>query len=320
MKKDRDRFYCLGIDASAYTTSLAVVNQDEQVVIDLREPLPVAEGSLGIRQSEAVFAHLKKLGDIMEPEPGLQLKDLTRAVAFSAAPRPVKDSYMPVFKVSEAFGLFLARTMGFNYLSSTHQEGHVMAGLWSAGLKSGRYLVIHLSGGTTEFVSVEEYKPGCLNLELLGGSSDLNAGQFVDRLGKAMGLEFPAGPALEQLAEKCKDEKVELPVAVKNNQVSFSGPASHAERLLAGGCRMEDLARAVERCIADSVITALTGLLLEDNEYEGILAVGGVVANRFIRRYLKDNLTGWKIYFAESRYASDNAVGLAVQAARYFKK
>ncbi|MFO7952376.1 MAG: O-sialoglycoprotein endopeptidase [Bacillota bacterium] len=318
MKKDHEQYY-LGLDTSAYTTSLALVDQDEMLIFDCRKPLPVKEGSLGLRQSEAIFAHLNQLPELWDPEAEIKDHAKIAAVAYSSAPRPVKNSYMPVFKVSEALGLFLARTMGFNYLSSTHQEAHVMAGLWSAGLNAGRYLVVHLSGGTTEIISAEEYEPGCLKLELLGGSSDLNAGQFIDRLGKAMGFAFPAGPALEKLAKECKNDHLELPIAVKKNQISFSGPASHAERLLHKGCHKEELARAIERCIADSVINAVTNLSIDRKSFDALLAVGGVISNKFIRSRLKEKLTGWKVYFADPEYAGDNAVGLAVLAARYFR-
>ncbi|MDZ4132049.1 MAG: O-sialoglycoprotein endopeptidase, partial [Dethiobacteria bacterium] len=229
-------------------------------------------------------------------------------------------SYMPVFKVGEAFGLFLAQINGLNFLPSTHQEGHVMAGLWSAGLPLGRYLTLHLSGGTTEIIVSEEISPGKLNLNLLSGSSDLNAGQFIDRLGNAMGLDFPSGPQIEVLACKAENNLPLLTTAVCGSTVSFSGPASQAERLLQGGCSRPDLARAIEVCIADSLIAALKHALKENSSYDGLLVVGGVASNQFIRQRLKANIGELiSLHFALPKFASDNAVGLAVQAARVTK-
>ncbi len=320
MKKNPKQGYYLGIDTSAYTSSLAIVDREEHLVFEERKTLPVEEGSLGLRQSEAVFAHLNQLPFLINKEELIPQKGKIIAVAAATAPRPVEGSYMPVFKVSEAFGLFLAKTMGLNFLPSTHQEGHVMAGLWSAGLPSGRYLVTHLSGGTTEIIFAVESSPGCLDLTMLGGSCDLNAGQFIDRFGKQAGLDFPAGPALEKLAQNSIDANLELPLAVKGSEISFSGPASHAERLLAKGFRKEDLARAVEKCITDSLVKAVTALKHGINSYNGILAVGGVTANQFIRKRLSAKLPGQKIFFAAPEYAADNAAGLAVQAARFFKE
>lgn len=309
----------LGLDTSAYTTSLALVDGDEKLILDKRLPLPVKKGSLGMRQSEAVFAHIANMPKLWE-EGTDSFKDSVIAVVASATrPRPVEGSYMPVFKVSEAFGSFLAQTAGLLFLPSSHQEGHVMAGLWSAGLSGGRYLVLHISGGTTELISSNEEKEGQLKLKMLGGSTDLNAGQFIDRLGMAMGLDFPAGPQLEALAAGCREDGPSLPIAIKDTEISFSGPASHAERLLERGCRDADLARAIEICIADSIAEAANRITRIKNEFKGVLAVGGVTANLFIRERLQEKITEKKLYFAKPEYASDNAVGLAIQAARIYK-
>ncbi len=316
---NHDRILYLGLDTSAYTTSLAVVDHTEKLICDSRLPLVVEAGSLGLRQSEAVFSHLKNLPQLWKGHEKTIAGCRVGAVAASTRPRPLPESYMPVFKVSEAFGLFLAQTMGLNFLPSSHQEGHIMSGLWSAGLKQGRYLSVHLSGGTTEIIAAEEKKPGRLKTELLAQSSDLNAGQFVDRLGRLMGLDFPAGPKLETLAAMSRQGPVKLPVAVKGASISFSGPATKAERALQEGAKKEDVARAVEVCIADSLAAAIANLSPGASYYDGILIVGGVAANQFIRTRLAEKLSTSNLHFAGSPYASDNAVGLAVQAARCFK-
>lgn len=319
MKDSHDRILYLGLDTSAYTTSLAVVDQAENLVLESRLPLVVSEGSLGLRQSEAVFSHIKNLPLLWRKNNGITGGSRIAAVAASTRPRPITDSYMPVFKVGEAFGLFLAQTMGLNFLPSSHQEGHIMAGLWSAGLKQGRFLVLHLSGGTTEIVSASEKEPGCLELSLLGKSSDLKAGQFIDRLGRLMDLEFPAGPRMEKMAESGREGFIKLPVAVKGSLISFSGPATRAEQILKDGGKKEDLARAIETCIADSLSAAVSNLSVKKGYFDGILAVGGVMSNRHIREKLIGSLGSCKLYFARPGLASDNAVGLAVQAARRYK-
>ena len=320
MKTKHDKFLALGIDTSAYTSALAIVDQDENLVIDQRKLLPVKAGSLGLRQSEAVFAHLNNLPQLLDDCHDKIDHKALKAIAAATKPRPVEDSYMPVFKVSEAFGSLMARTMGLFYFNTTHQEGHVMAGLWSAAVPEGKYLVLHLSGGTTEIISSEEWKAGHLKLKLLAGSSDLNAGQFIDRIGRMMGLQFPAGPELEELALQSVNDGFELPVAVKGSDISFSGPASQAERMLQKGCARSELARAVEKCIADSLCQAICNLALDSKLYDGLITVGGVTANRYIRERIKDGLPGWIFYNAEPEYASDNAVGVAVQASRLYKE
>jgi N6-L-threonylcarbamoyladenine synthase len=308
--------YFLGLDTSAYTTSLALVNQNENLVFEQKIPLSVNNNQLGLRQSEAVFAHLKNMAKLCQPELPQGLSEKLTAVASAVKPRNLEESYMPVFKVSEAFGLFVAQIMGLQYFSASHQEGHLIAGLWSANLGAGRYLALHLSGGTTEILSVIEQSPGQLKIDRLGGTTDLNAGQFIDRIGKLLNLSFPAGPELEKLARGAQKDIPRLTEAVKNSSVSFSGPASQAERFYSSGCCRENLARAVECCIADSMSGAVTNLFKSDSAYDGVLAVGGVTANRFIRERLTRKVTGIPIYFAAPRYSADNAAGLAVIAAR----
>ncbi len=328
MKENHEFKLYLGLDTSAYTTSIALVDGDENLVFDRRINLPVKKGELGLRQSEAVFCHLQNLPLLLNGSSGEKQGSVgfifpsgIFAVAAATRPRPVEKSYMPVFKVGEALGLFYAKAAGLNFLPSSHQEGHILAGFWSAGLKPKRpYLVTHLSGGTTEILSAVETAPGKLELQLVGRGDDLNAGQFVDRVGKGMGFGFPCGPQLEGAAGNGTDGAICLAVAVKDGQVSFSGPASQAERLLKEGASIPDLARAVEICIADSLAAALKNILKKGDSYDGILFVGGVSANLYIRKRLKELMSERKLYFAEPCFAADNAVGLAVQCARVFER
>ena len=310
----RARLY-LGVDCSAYTASAALVDREERLVWERRELLPVPGGAAGLRQSEAVFAHIRILPRLWV-EGAVHLKQAPlAAVAAAVKPRPREGSYMPVFRVSRAAGELVAATLGIPFLSFSHQEGHIAAGLWSAGLSPDRYLAVHLSGGTTEILEIWDKGRARLEISLRGGGADLHAGQFVDRVGLDLGLDFPAGPALEEYARRGRTGAIRLPVAVKGTEISFSGPASHARRLLKKGCDRCDLARAVELCIADSLAAALHAVE-KIGSFAGILIVGGVAANTFIRERLVQQGPGPPIHFAAPSFAGDNAVGLAVLAVR----
>ena len=220
-----NKSYFLGVDTSNYTTSLAVVDEKGSLVAENRRALQVAQGKKGLRQSEALFLHIqnlpKILGDITRSLPGWK-KNL-RAIAVSTKPRPLEGSYMPVFIPGKSLGLSLASLLEIPYYSLSHQENHLWAGLHSAkGPKSNRFLALHLSGGTSECLDVSlTEKEFRFNVEVIGGSNDINAGQFIDRVGVALGLPFPAGPHLEQLAlESSVDLKI--PTYHKNGNMSFS--------------------------------------------------------------------------------------------------
>ncbi|MFZ3170690.1 MAG: hypothetical protein WA118_01690 [Carboxydocellales bacterium] len=345
----------LGIDTSNYTTSVALVNDRGHLVVQERKLLQVGEGERGLQQSAAVFQHLTRLPELLTKlwtqvsggEQGGKLREQIKLITVSTRPRPQQGSYMPVFRVGEGYAKTLANALEIPLLETTHQEGHLMAGLWSAGGPQGQeFLAVHLSGGTTELLKVHHlskaqhlpkaqhqskaatmektttptFSQDFFQIELLGGTQDLHAGQFVDRVGVALGLEFPAGPRLEQLAQQAEASKLTIPSSVQGMSISFSGPESQAQRFIAEGKPPAEIARAVEKCIALS----LEKLLLQALQNYGLremLIVGGVAANQYIRTRLSQKLehpaVKAKLYFAEPVYSSDNAVGVALLGREY---
>ena len=147
---------CLGFDTSNYTTSAAVFGGG--TAENRGRLLTVPEGALGLRQSDALFQHVKRLHLMVE-----QLRDegavgQIAAVGASTRPREVEGSYMPCFLVGEGEGRALAAAVGVPFYPCSHQQGHVAAAAWSAGredLLDKPHLAWHLSGGTTELLRVE---------------------------------------------------------------------------------------------------------------------------------------------------------------------
>jgi N6-L-threonylcarbamoyladenine synthase len=306
----------LGIDTSYYTTSIALVDDAGRLLEDRRRPLAVALGDRGVAPAEAVWRHLNALP--AEAEPLLKTyRGQIAAVAASVRPRPVDGAYLPPFKVSEGFGRTVAAALGVPFYPTTHQEMHIMAGLWSADRppEGEQFLAVHLSGGTTELIRVTRRRGG-FDEELLGGTQDLHAGQFVDRVGVALGLPFPAGPHLERLAAEGAPGAVSLPSSVRGRSVSFSGPETAAQRLV-GKVAAADLALAVIQCVAKTLEKWLRAAVAETGLRE-ILIVGGVAANQLLRARLRERLehraVGARLSFAEPRYSTDNAVGTALLA------
>jgi len=306
--------YSLGIDTSCYTTSVAVVDENRKLLFQDRRLLEVPPGERGLQQSQAVFQHVQNLPLLLETAfSHAEPRDI-QVVAASVAPRPVRGSYMPVFTVSGGQGKILADALKAPFAATTHQEGHIEAAAWSGGKElPGTFLAVHLSGGTSELLLVNT-KPSGYDIELLGGTTDLHAGQLVDRVGVALGLGFPAGPALERLAREAA-ERLGIPTAVKGYQFSFSGSETHAQRLIKQGAAAPDVARAVEQCIATTLEKVLRRAVEKEAIHE-ILLAGGVAANSYIRQRLKKRLehpaVGARLTFAKPEYSTDNAVGVAL--------
>lgn len=329
----------VGIDTSAYTTSVAVVTLDGRLVADVRTVLSVPAGARGLRQSEAVFQHVSNLPALLE-QAAAAAGASPAAVAASVAPRSQPDSYMPVFRVGHGAARALAAWHGVPFVPVSHQDGHVWAGLWSAEpplawADADDVVVLHASGGTTElFRATRPAASGTASwsVQLLSASENLYAGQFVDRAGVRLGLPFPAGRHLERLAAEGDAARAPLPVAVRGTRLSFSGPDAAAQRLAEKGVSAADVAASVQECLADSLSRWVVNVLLEYGAAPAsggagkprplFLGVGGVLANQRLRCKLRGALAAIDVdcRFAAPRYSTDNAVGVALAAAAHCRR
>ena len=202
-----DHGFFLVLDTSCYTTSVGIVNEQGMVVKDLRRILQVKSGERGLRQSEALFQHVKNIPQLLaeavaDTGDGLKLK----AIGYSGRPRPREESYLPVFLAGENFGKALAYSAGVPAYPFTHQEGHIRAALVDTALrlttKNKRFLGFHLSGGNYRSFISGKGRSRRLSPANPGRNHGSHAGQMLDRLGVAMGLPFPAGRHLEELAKE----------------------------------------------------------------------------------------------------------------------
>lgn len=307
----------LGVDTSNYTTSLAVVDKTGSLLIDERRILTVKKGTVGLRQSEAVFQHMKNLPLLFENLFTKIDNNKIRAIGVSAKPRPEENSYMPVFLVGLNIARILSGAWNIPLVLTTHQEGHIMAGLWSVGkLGWDDFNVIHISGGTTEILEVklEENTSGIMKVKKIGGTEDLHAGQFIDRIGVKLGLPFPCGPSLEILAQKC-NKILEFPFSVRGLTLSFSGPESHGQRLIEKGENSSAIARGVEDCLLKTLEKVIINVYDRSNS-SNFLLVGGVASNCYLQanliKRLKAKNKNINLLFARSKYSCDNAVGTSI--------
>lgn len=304
----------LGLDSSCYTTSVAAVSQDGKVMADKRQVLTVKPGTIGLRQQEALFQHWHNFPRLLKELTGLSDAKVV-AVAYSRQPTDRPSSYLPVFTAGSSLAQSLAAILDIPAFPFTHQEGHLAAGrLGAQGPPVTSFLAVHLSGGTTEIMLVRE-KPSSFEVSVLGQTLDLNAGQFVDRVGVALGLPFPAGPSLEKLAlTDLEADELVIPSHTCGYQVSFSGPTTAALRLVSQGANKAAIARAVFRCIANSLEKIIRLAVMKLKIHDALL-VGGVAANNFIRQRLRQRLehpaVGTQLFFAPPNLSTDNAVGIA---------
>ncbi len=289
----------LGIDTSNYTTSVAWF--DGQQGENCGRLLTVKSGELGLRQSDALFQHVVRLPELME-QLSQNLPARPDAVGASERPRPVEGSYMPCFLAGCSTGKSMAAATGVPYHGFSHQEGHLAAVLWSGGhmeLMQERFLAWHLSGGTTELLLVE---PG-LRPQKIGGTEDLSAGQLIDRTGVLLGLDFPAGKALDQLAQT--GEAKPYPVKVHDMHFSLSGMQNKAAVMAEKS--KENTARFVLECLIYAISKATEQARQKYGPLPAVFT-GGVSSNSLLRRAMEPEGG----IFGSPACSTDNAMGIAV--------
>ena len=300
----------IGIDTSNYTTSIAYF--DGMGGENCSRLLPVKQGELGLRQSDAVFAHIKSLPELSgRLFSHVRTEEIT-AIGVSTRPRAVDGSYMPCFMVGYSHAKMLSDAFKVPLVEVSHQQGHVAASLWSAGqleLMDEPHLAWHLSGGTTELLLVEPERKN-VRCTRIGGTTDISAGQLIDRTGQLLQLPFPAGKHLDQLSREATMKET-FKVKCTAQEFSLSGVQNKVQQFHAAhGIPAETAAYAL-RCVAKAVYLASEQAL---KAYPGLRIVfsGGVASNSMLREVIAP----LNPIFSQPQFSTDNAMGVAVLAMR----
>lgn len=305
--------YYLGIDTSNYTTSVALIDENKKI-IQRKKLLPVKDGELGLRQSDAVFHHTAQLYSLyMDLIKDINPADI-KAVGVSTKPRPIEGSYMPCFSVGANTAKIISATLNVPLYEFSHQEGHIAAAIYSSKAKelfNENFIAFHVSGGTTEAVLANPFKGG-FNLDIIAETLDLNAGQAIDRVGLMLGFKFPCGKELEKSALSYKGElKVKKPT-LKDENCCLSGIENICKKLYENNSFKEYISAYCLKYI-ENTLGEMTGKLLSKYGNLPLLYAGGVMSNSIIRESFEKK---YGAYFAEPEFSSDNAAGIAYLAYR----
>lgn len=296
----------IGFDTSNYTTSVAWfdgLDWDDQSRL-----LPVKPGALGLRQSDALFHHIVGLPELTDRLFCHMVPQDVGAVCVSTRPRAVEGSYMPCFLAGVTQARAIAALLHVPLIQVSHQQGHLAAAIQTAGrmeLMERPFLAWHLSGGTTELLMVE---PEGKNFACrrIGGTTDISAGQLIDRTGQLLELPFPAGKHLDALSVGTQRTDI-FRVKCPELEFSLSGVQNQVQSYHAAGHGPAETSGYTLRCVCQAVELA-TGHALK--RYPGLPVVfsGGVASNSMLRRWMEK----FDAVFCPPRYATDNALGVAV--------
>ena len=296
----------IGIDTSAYTTSIAAIDTNGNVLLDLKRTLDVPLGTRGLRQSDARIQHKQNLAEMrFELERHITTEEIG-AIAVSDKPRPIEASYMPVFMDGVEFGAKLANQLNVPLYHFSHQEGHIEAiKHFSTARQANELLCFHLSGGTSELLLVQNGV-----IQIVGGSKDLAFGQLIDRVGVSLGMGFPAGKQMDDMAYGQQNNTNWLkPIPIIGLEFNLSGIETQCQRRIQEGVPSEELVPElflrISKCLCKVADVACKRYGLSD-----VLMVGGVSGSQTVRKAISDDKKNYKIIFGD--FSSDNAVGIAL--------
>ncbi len=319
---ERNEILFVGIDTSNYTTSVALCDGTGRILLNRKIPLPVREGEKGLRQSDAVFHHVKGL-----PEAADSVRKAlsefgeykVACVGYSATPRDAEGSYMPCFLAGKSAAELASALLGVPSYGFSHQAGHVMAALASACDNEGLdrrelmrkpFLAFHVSGGTTDVLLC---KPGTAEGRLfeitqIGGTKDINAGQAIDRCGVLMGIPFPCGAEMDRAALRFEGKVRRDKLSVDGLQCNLSGLQNKSEAMY----RETESVEETSAYVLDFIGRTLEKITLHALDRYGnmpVIYAGGVMSSAYIKKRL-----GQYGIFASPQYSSDNASGTALLA------
>lgn len=301
----------IGIDTSNYTTSIGVCDEHGNIIANIKRLLDVKEGERGLRQSDAVFSHVKNF-PLLSSKLAEVVKDCdVQAIGVSTVPRDVKGSYMPCFLAGKAVADMLASTHDVPVYEFSHQAGHIMAALYSSGhaeqLFKDDFVAFHVSGGTTEALYVSP-KNNKFDIRIIAETADISAGQAIDRSGVMMGLKFPCGREIEMLASQYKGKLNKAKICVKNGKCNLSGLENISAKLYNETNDKSYVSAYVMNFVAQTLLK-LTEDIREKYPDIPILYAGGVMSNKFLQNKLSQFD---KTHFATPEFSSDNAAGIAL--------
>ena len=219
---------------------------------------------------------------------------------------------MPCFMVGYSHAKLISDMLGVPLIEVSHQQGHVAASLWSAGhleLMDQPHLAWHLSGGTTELLLVEPEGKN-VNCTKIGGTTDISAGQLIDRTGQLLELPFPSGKHIDALSADAQMKET-FKVKCPGLEFSLSGVQNKVQQFHEKHGIPAETAAFALRCVAGAVSKATENAL---KEYPGFRVVfsGGVASNSMLRRLTAQ----FDPIFSQPQYSTDNAMGVAVLAHR----
>lgn len=304
----------LGLESSCDETGVALYDTDHGLLahrVHSQIDLHAAYG--GVVPELASRDHIRRLPRLIREALAEAAIDFSRigAIAYTAGP-----GLAGALLVAVATGEALAAALDVPTLPIHHLEGHLLSPLLAQDAPEFPFVALLVSGGHTQLMHVA----GVGRYTLLGESVDDAAGEAFDKTAKLMGLPYPGGPALAQLADAGEAGRVRLPRPMRHSgdlNFSFSGLKTAVMTTLRDSVvAPADLAAEFQAAVID-VLTAKSLKALKQTGLTQLVVAGGVGANRCLREQLALAAArrGQRVFYPEPALCTDNGAMIAFAGA-----
>jgi universal protein Kae1 len=288
----------LGIESTAHTLGIGIVDDEGHILADQRIQYRPKEGD--IRPREAAQMMSEKGAEVLRAaleEASISVEDVD-VISFSIGP-----GLGPCLRTGAIMARFLAKRFNKPLVGVNHCIAHIEVGKLVEELKDP--LVVYLSGANTQIIALANGR-----YRIFGETLDIGLGNLIDSWGRAVGIPFPAGPKVEELAKKGKTF-IPLPYTVKGSDLTFSGLYTAAVKAVEKH-PVEDVAYSLQE-VAFSMVAEVAERALAHTEKEEVLLVGGVAANKRLQEIMRIMAEdhGATFHVVPMKYAADNGVMIA---------
>ncbi len=306
----------LAIESSCDDTSAAVIS-DGQVMSNITATQEIHAAYGGVVPEWASRKHQTHIVPVVQSameKAGISLQELD-AIAFTRGP-----GLLGSLIVGVTFAKGLALALDIPLIEVHHMHAHVLSHFADDPKPEFPFLCLTVSGGHTEIILMRNY----LEMEVLGKTIDDAAGEAFDKTGKILGLPYPSGPIIDQLAQKGNPQFTFPMPVVEGLNFSFSGLKTSILYFLKKEMKkddqfishhLNDICASVQRAI----VNILEKKLIKAFEVTGIREIaiaGGVSANSALRKTLTKTAQelNWNLYIPKLELCTDNAAMIGIAA------
>jgi N6-L-threonylcarbamoyladenine synthase len=261
---------CIGIEGTAHTISVGVVKDVKKKCRVLSNIIKIYRPKQGgIHPREAANHHAEFVADLIREsvnKANIDFEDID-LISFSKGP-----GLGPCLRTAATAARALSLTLNKPIMGVNHCVAHLEIGRGTIDNCKDPVL-LYTSGANTQVIGFAEGR-----YRVFGETLDIGIGNCLDKFGRTIGLDFPCGPKIEELAKNGKNY-LELPYSIKGMDIAFSGLLTAAEQYYSSGEKLEDICYSIQETTF-AALTEVTERAMAHTEKDEVLLGGGVAANK----------------------------------------